>query len=388
MTKGRTEEDLLNPGRIFSRLLNDYSDGKLQPGIKLYRARVEAVDTEGGRLENQPPNPPNSIRARIYSSGLDVNMPSSALSVFHPLLPGHLSPTVSKGEHVYVTFEDAAKSSGVWISTIASYHELNYSNPDERQSNTSDASTTFEGDQKQSVPTNPIYEYGGATIETQGRQEVVDDFEVTSQDNPWRGKRILMVGDSQVGGATMQNGNSQPRGALATVLRDKLTSSQYEASFFKAEGRIGWGVYDWVRRTFGGSARGLSMPQPSLSNLIEQYRADIVILVLGGNDGSTRRARNSNYTDFVARLWDEAGAVPMRLWVGPPTAVGNSAEIQPFRKIASDKIRSVVGRKNFVDSIAITNTTNGRDRLGIHFTHRSDAVEPWANLIIQKGAQQ
>lgn len=385
MTRRKTEEDLLNPSRLFSRLLNDYSDGRLsKPWIKLFRARVEAVDTEGGMLENPPPNPPNSIRARIYSNGLDVNLPSSALSVFHPLFPGHLAPPLSPGEHVYVIFEDASMSHGLWISPISSYHDLNLADPDQRQEEDQrNSSNVFEGDSpRQSRPAR-TYEYGGATIETQGRQEIIDNFEVTGDNNPWRNKRILMIGDSQVGGATKENGERSPTSALSRVLERKLITEQ-GASFFMAQGRVGWGVINWVEGTFSGQRRGLRIPQPSVTDLIQEYYPDIVLVILGGNDGSTGAFRRNDYSQFVSRLWSQLSSVPMKLWIGPPTSVGNAANKQPDRIQAAQKIKAVTS-PNYIDSFALTNTTDGRDRLGVHFTPSSSALEPWANAIIRKG---
>lgn len=386
MTQRRTEEDFLVPARTFNRLINDYSEGRLTKSwLKLYRARVEAVDTEGGQLEDPPRNPPNSIRARVYSSGLDVNLPSSALSVFHPLLPGHLAPPLSPGEHVYVFFEDAAMTHGLWVSPISSYHNLNFSDPDQRESSERNSSNVFEGDSSRPSQPSRIYEYGGATIETQGRQEIIDDFETSGQSNPWENKRVLVIGDSQVWGSTREDGTRNPLSALSSVLERKLFT-EHRVTFFMAQGRVGWGVENWVSRTTRGARRGLALPQPSLSDLINQFSADALIIVLGGNDASNGSVRQSDYEQSVSDLWQQANSISLKIWAGPPVAVGESADIQPGRSLVARKIRSVVGN-NFVDSSVVTNTTDGRDRLGIHFTPSSSAIEPWASLIIRKGYQ-
>src|SRR3990167_8291512 len=98
----------------------------------LYRARVEAVDVVGGMLEQNPPNPPGSLRARIYTSGLDATTPASALTIFHPFHPPGSIPTILPGEHVYVMFEDMNNfSNGFWTQKIPNYSDINYANPDD-----------------------------------------------------------------------------------------------------------------------------------------------------------------------------------------------------------------------------------------------------------------
>jgi len=71
-----------------------------------------------GKLEEEPPNPKNSIQGRIVSSGFDSSTPEEELPVFWPLFPFEVMP-IKEGEHVYVTFEDNInKNHGLWITRI------------------------------------------------------------------------------------------------------------------------------------------------------------------------------------------------------------------------------------------------------------------------------
>ena len=91
-----TPEDLLNPERFFFRMIRDYTRGRLNSqGRVFYRAVVVDVDPQGGQLENNPPNPEGSIRARVYTRGLDATTPRAALGIFHPFWPAHIAPPVA-----------------------------------------------------------------------------------------------------------------------------------------------------------------------------------------------------------------------------------------------------------------------------------------------------
>ena len=113
----RTKE-IQNPDRILSNMLRDYVDGSLDDYAFLYRASVVKIDQEGGKLESVPPNPKNSIKARIITNARDKDLDDSELSVFWPLFTHDVLP-IKEGEHVYVIFEDPAnKTHGMWISRI------------------------------------------------------------------------------------------------------------------------------------------------------------------------------------------------------------------------------------------------------------------------------
>src|SRR3990167_1916861 len=114
----------------------------------LYRAIVVAVDVEGGKLENPdgsggvkhnvdgkkfdvdarvgPKNPPNSIKARILSDGLDKFSTDENLRVFWPFFPENISIPIKPGEHVYVTFEDSHQLHGLWITKVPGHVGMNY----------------------------------------------------------------------------------------------------------------------------------------------------------------------------------------------------------------------------------------------------------------------
>lgn len=114
----------------------------------LYRALVIGVDTEGGKLENPggdgsvphkiadkkfdvparvgPKCPPGSIKARVLTDGMDRFLKDEDLRVFWPFFPdGNMIP-IKPGEHVYVMFEDASLTHGLWISKVAGHTGVNY----------------------------------------------------------------------------------------------------------------------------------------------------------------------------------------------------------------------------------------------------------------------
>jgi len=84
----------------------------------LYRASVVKIDQVGGVLDPTPPNPKNSIQARVITNARDKDLEDDELPVFWPLFPHDIMP-VKPGEHVYVIFEDAAeKTHGLWLCRI------------------------------------------------------------------------------------------------------------------------------------------------------------------------------------------------------------------------------------------------------------------------------
>lgn len=367
MRRRRSPEELASPGSVFFQMIQDYTNGNLGSSFRLYRARVEGFDSVGGQFCSSPPNPPRSIRARIYSLGLDSATPESALGVFYPIFP---SVTAQQGEHVIVFFEDDQLTSGYWLNTIPGFSDVNYSNPDFRLSSRRDSSYVFEQDPVARSTINLDLEYGGASVSTQGRQEIVDLAESESSErNPWAGKRVLLIGDSQVAG---------PWGSrLGEILR-----SQNQVSFFHKEGRVSWGVLSWLN----GRLNSESQMMPRLPDLIRQHSPDVLIISLGGNDGSSGLARRQDYVDKVRELFDQASVVPSVIWSGPPTAVGNATSRQAGRLLAAQKIESVVGNR-FVNVFAVTNTANGRRQDGVHFNATSNALTPWADLVIRKGIE-
>lgn len=111
-------KEVINPERILANLLRDYVDGNLDDYTFLYRASVVAIDQVGGAFETTPPNPKNSIRARVITNARDGNLADDNLPVFYPLFPHDTLP-VKEGEHIYVIFEDAnEKTHGIWLCRI------------------------------------------------------------------------------------------------------------------------------------------------------------------------------------------------------------------------------------------------------------------------------
>jgi hypothetical protein len=333
-----------------------------------YRARVEAVDPTGGQLESNPPNPPGSVRGRIYSVGLDVTTPSEALSIFYPI--GNVTCPLP-GEHVLVFFEDVQRTSGYWLTKVQAFHDQNYANPDFRESRSeSDVSATFEGTSNSPrVEVEPVLEYGGASLQSEGNQQLVERMERTEEADPWSGKKVLVIGDSQVAG---------PFGAK---LGDKLRSDSSVNSYAR-EGRQSWGVDSWLR----GALRTDSPSMPSIEDVIRANSPDVVVISLGGNDGSNGSANRADYEEKVRQLFRRVSALVSKvIWSGPPTATGRASPRQRGREMAARKIESVVGPDRFVNVFAVTNTDQGRTADGVHFLNDSPALDPWAELVVDRG---
>lgn len=123
----RTKE-IQNPDRILSNLLKDYVDGNLDDYTFLYRASVVKIDQVGGVLETDPPNPKNSIQARVITNARDSDLADDELPVFYPLFTHDVMP-LKEGEHVYIIFEDAnEKTHGLWLCRIADPNETENAN--------------------------------------------------------------------------------------------------------------------------------------------------------------------------------------------------------------------------------------------------------------------
>lgn len=112
------QNDLLSPDQIYKKLIQDYISGRLGSGKTFYRAVVVQVDTIGGQLEQDPPNPKNSIKARLITDFYDSFSGEDDLAVFWPMFPNEVSG-IKETEHVYVIFEDAYKRHGLWLTRIA-----------------------------------------------------------------------------------------------------------------------------------------------------------------------------------------------------------------------------------------------------------------------------
>ncbi len=360
----RRNDGYLNTERIFFDMIRDYSTGELSNKTVFFRALVEGVDVQGGVFQTDPPCPPRSIRARVYTSGMDSFIPEDALPIYYPLFP---NVSVAPGEHVLVMFEDEQRSSGFWLNTVPAFGaDQNYSNPDFRMTTRTNSSYVFEQD-PQVQSTIRADEYGGVTTSTQGRQEMIDEAETQQSVNPWQGKRVLIIGDSQIAGP--------PGIVIASKVRDA------GGIVVHREGRESWGVRSWLDNRL----RPRDPERVSLRQLVSQHNPDILIISLGGNDHSS--SGRNDYAQKVRDLMSQASTVSKILWSGPPTTVNRiGSAIQPGRETAARKIQEVVGNK-FLNVFGVTNTTVGRDSAGLHFSSNSPALQPWADLIIEKGRQ-
>lgn len=155
MPRSRYNDFYRRPEVFFAELLQKYARGEfLERGSAppvLLRALVVAVDVVGGKLENispgsndkvehklpngqtfsvaaqiGPPNPKNSVKARILSEGMDQFYGDQNLRVFWPFFPEHVSVPIKPGEHVYVIFEDAGMTHGLWVGKIPGHEGLNF----------------------------------------------------------------------------------------------------------------------------------------------------------------------------------------------------------------------------------------------------------------------
>jgi len=120
MRQNIQSNDITDPSRLISRMINDYVAGNLGPAPLLLRATVVAIDQVGAQFEVEPPNPKNTIKARILTQFYDANTAVEDLPVFCPMFP-HLQLPIKEGEHVYVIFEDEAKTHGLWLTRIAEH---------------------------------------------------------------------------------------------------------------------------------------------------------------------------------------------------------------------------------------------------------------------------
>lgn len=108
------------------------------------RAVVLAVDVDGGKLSNPdgqgsvvvgketykavigPPNPQNSVKARIITKGFDRFFTDDDLGVYWPMVQNdHLSIPIKPGEHVYVMFEDEHFQHGLWLFKVSGHDDAN-----------------------------------------------------------------------------------------------------------------------------------------------------------------------------------------------------------------------------------------------------------------------
>jgi hypothetical protein len=143
------------PEIFLAELMQKYARGEfLEKGAApsvLLRALVVAVDVVGGKLESPDPgsndkvdhklpngqtvslpaqvgpaNPKNSIKARILTDAQDQFYSDTTLRVFWPFFPEHVSVPIKPGEHVYVIFEDAGMTHGLWVGKIPGHEGLNF----------------------------------------------------------------------------------------------------------------------------------------------------------------------------------------------------------------------------------------------------------------------
>ena len=343
-------------------MINDYHDGRLSNDRNqiFKRAVVVDVDTVGGQLEARPRNPAGSIRARIYSSGMDATLPNAALTIFHPAFPAHVRPPVERDEHVLVFFEDPNNlSNGIWLTTVPVYRDVNFRDPEENRMSQPTTGDRFEGNSAQSTEVNRDIEFGGLSEQNGIREEIIASFE-SGFVSPFEGKKILHIGDDFVNSSF---------GTEVGILTQEKGAAQYNS-----EGREGWGVKAWAEGRLSNS----SPARDKLANLISSYSADVVIITLGGND--SRSVNQVQYEDYVARLWGEASSAPLAIWVGPPTPTGRNSRLAGSIGQVANIIRQTIGA-NFIESRDITNSS-GRESDGIRFTQQGG--QDWARLIVTR----
>lgn len=375
MAYNRSSEDLLNPERTYYRMIRDYTEGRLTFSRVFYRAVVVDVGTFSGELEADPPSPPGSVRARVYTHGMDANFPDEFLTVFYPLFPDHPPPMA--GEHVYVVFEDEDFSSGQWVSRIPNYQDVNYANPDINRPVQRDSADAFNGTQGRQLSSLEIAsQYSSLSIQTDQQNQTIASFEGQSS-GFWTNQRVLIAGDSMM------------HGPPGTLLVREINARGGNAT---KDGRTGWGVSHWLSlRYTGGQCRTCPRSGISLPALKRRTSPNIVLVSLGGNDYN-KVSNETSYKASVETLWNQAREDGTRaLWIGPPYAYrrrGRGGEIwddptfTQGRQKAGRLIKEVVGAENYISIEEETRTQQGRHD-GIHFSNIEAVLRFAPNYILK-----
>lgn len=298
-------------------MLKDYSDGRLGNKPFLHRAVVLDVDTVGGQLESSPPNPQGSIRARIYTNGLDSTTPDFALTIFHPFLPFNMMPPVLKGEHVYVTFEDPdMKSNGMWTGTIPVHHRgQDFSDPDENKTYSQDSSQVFEGSSaNQSVVINKDLEFGGNT-QQESRKDTGPIIFNSEENSFFSEKSVLIIGDETISGN------------IESELKSLLVSKNVKNLVFNS--KRGSKIEYW---------------QNQLDVLLENNNPDILLIFSGLNDNEESFSETK-----VLSVLNKTSSVPSVVWIGPvklsySTNIENKEKDQILEEI-SNRLNSLLSPK-------------------------------------------
>lgn len=384
MKDQKSFEDLLFPERSYYKLVKDYQDGFISQRRIFYRAKVTAVGTDFGELESDPPSPPGSVRASVYTHALDANLPDYATNIFYPI--GEVSSPPRVGEHVYVVFEDGERfSAGFWVSRVpnASILGPNNQNPDfqpeERSPTTAD---TFEGNTTtaQSEPSEEEVRarYTVSPLgQSQNQRQTVANFEEQGAEF-WSGKKVLLIGDSQVA-SRQTTGPSVATRYMKQKLEEKNVGS------FSYDGRTSWSIQAWNSgRT---QARGNVIREaPPIDETIIRNNPDVLIIILGGNNSHNSR---SQIQDAASTFWRKVQSTGIQnvIWAGPPAGY-RDGELIPGRARVGRVIKTVVGDSTFYyDSHSKTerNPAGARGRLGVHFANNAAArsvVEPWIDSLI------
>lgn len=343
-------------------MIKDYSEGKLDKNRIFYRAIIVDVDTEGGKLESRPPNPPNSIRARIYTDGLDANTPDSALTIFYPLFPSHISPPIDTNEHVYVMFEDESKSNGVWVTTVPVHRDVNYGDPELKRlaSDVIKSSNVFEGTTPSSnQKTNYDQEFGGLSLENSNRKKIVGVF--SSESNSFfKDKKVLLIGDSLGVGSVADS--------FDRILKEKKIKS------FKNESKRNFGTKQWASAKTKGN-------QKSLIDIVEENEPNIIIFAIGTDD----ILRSDSYDQQEVRsILSSASSSDNIFWISPPKLSGPN--VDKNKKV--EQVRNLqyeILNENYIDITTLTGP-DGRDSKGIGFVGFSaeSLVESIVSIIEQR----
>jgi len=141
------DKDAQFPERILNKLLRDYVEGRLGNSPPIQKASVLQVDIVGASIAgpdtdrpDEPPNPRNSVLARVITDSADRYTPDEQLPVFWPLFTHDVLP-IKEGEHVYVIFEDLEQTHGFWLGRVPEpkdIHNLNLTPGTKRYTEDSD----------------------------------------------------------------------------------------------------------------------------------------------------------------------------------------------------------------------------------------------------------
>jgi len=170
-------------------------------------------------------------------------------------------------------------------------------------------------------------------------------------------QRVLVIGSSSIG----ENGS----GTLGQALRNLLSSEVIDLTFI---GKSGAGF-----NHFAGTAAA----RAALEREMRDHRAQLVLVVMGGNPTGTAVQLGEMMT-WLKNAVGSATAGAKLLWVGPP--VYKDAPTQNITKLYDNIGPRILG-SSYASSQSWTSPTQGRTSDGVHFTDYG--AHQWGEKIVE-----